>query len=467
MKPPEVLALPGMIAARRYSEMLRNVPATTFREDTAGGNELALTELEIQAHWFAGDFGTEFVSTRGEKIEVVQFGTWNREAGPDFIDAAISVNGGEPVRGSIELDPDAQDWERHGHSTNSDYEHVVLHVCLRQGTREFFTRTRRHKEVPRIKINAGNLTHTLPPPLAKAGRCSGPLRDLPPGKLQEVLEAAAQFRLSKKAARLARLAELHGPDEALYQSLAATLGYKNNKLPFTLLAQRLPLKFLQQRKRDLEAILFGTAGFLGEADFTKFDPETRTWLRGLWDRWWKLRGSFQRISLLPGAWRLGSVRPANHPQRRVAALVEIVRHFPKISALAAKGDPPEIGGFFANLRNEYWDSHYTLTSKKSAVHMALVGETRINDILANVFYPMLIASRPALWGSYAKLPAPLVSNRVKIAAARLLSDTGGQRTLLKSATNQQGLLQIYEDFCMHDNSDCAQCLFPTQIAQWR
>ena len=37
-------------------------------------------ELELQARWFAGDFGNEFVSTTGDNIDIVQFGTWNREA---------------------------------------------------------------------------------------------------------------------------------------------------------------------------------------------------------------------------------------------------------------------------------------------------------------------------------------------------------------------------------------------------
>jgi hypothetical protein len=28
------------------------------------------------------------------------------------------------------------------------------------------------------------------------------------------------------------------------------------------------------------------------------------------------------------------------------------------------------------------------------------------------------------------------------------------------------LLQIYEDFCQRDSSDCEQCLFPSQLAKW-
>src|SRR5205085_6136156 len=40
-------------------------------------------EIELQARWFAGEFGRQFISSTGEAIEIVQFGTWNRESGPD------------------------------------------------------------------------------------------------------------------------------------------------------------------------------------------------------------------------------------------------------------------------------------------------------------------------------------------------------------------------------------------------
>lgn len=62
------------------------------------------SELELQARWFAGDFGKHFVSTAGDEIEIIQFGTWNREAGPDFRDAAIRINDNEPVSGCLEID---------------------------------------------------------------------------------------------------------------------------------------------------------------------------------------------------------------------------------------------------------------------------------------------------------------------------------------------------------------------------
>jgi hypothetical protein len=457
-----------MNESHRYARMLVRAFGS-LREDADRGNRDDLTELEIQAHWFSGDFGTEFTSARGDSVVVTQFGEWNRESGPDFATAAVSINGGPPVRGSIEIDTDARDWERHGHATNADYDSVVLHVCERDGGREFFTRNSRHGEIPRVTLEMRRLgaPPSNPLPIANLGRCSAPLRALQPGTLREVLLAAAQYRLGRKSARLAKIGELHGADEALYQALAVTLGYKNNKLPFTLIAQRLPLKSLQTAKADIDALLFGTAGFMDGVNLAKFNSETRAYLRSLWDRWWKLRDNFTRLSLAPGAWKLSSVRPANHPQRRVAALAQIVRNWRKIVALAREGDIPGIRDYFAGLRDEYWDFHYTLISKRSPVRMALVGPSRVNDMLANVFYPLAILSRPDRWKDYAKLPAPLASRRARIAATRLLGEDSGAKAILASAVNQQGLLQIYEDFCMRDNSGCAQCLFPEQIAQWQ
>ena len=88
-----------MIPADRYAQ-LRDIDRV--RERALFVSPRIPSELELQARWFAGDFGKHFVSTGGDKIDIIQFGTWNREAGPDFRDAAIRINSSEPVRGCIE-----------------------------------------------------------------------------------------------------------------------------------------------------------------------------------------------------------------------------------------------------------------------------------------------------------------------------------------------------------------------------
>jgi len=451
--------------ARRYEAL---------RPAAAGGrvrDELLPTpappEIELQARWFSGEFGRDFQTVDGRPLRVIQFGVWNREAGPDFAQAAISLDGAAPVRGSIELDLDARDWERHGHATNPAYESVLLHLFFQSGDAAAFTRTLSHRSVPQVRLDLRRLPAgpPHPAPLAIPGRCVAPLRDLDLATVRALLEAAAQFRLQRKAARIARLREARGDDEALYQALAETLGYKSNKLPFALLSQRVPIQTLR-RVGHIDALLFGVAGFLKSGDFPSAAPGTKAYLRSLWEQWWALRAEWEALAIPAQLWKTGGQRPANHPQRRLAALAAIVAQWPKIRALAEACDPRKTHQLLAPLHDDYWTRHYTVRSAESKAPMALLGSSRITEMLANVFYPWAILEHPGKWDTYLTLPAELASRVTKVAAARLFATDPRQAALLKSIAMQQGLMQIYEDFCMRDATDCAACPFPRQVAQW-
>jgi len=426
-------------------------------------------ELELQARWFAGEFGRQFTSAAGDTIEIVQFGTWNREAGPDFRDASISVNGSEPIRGCIEIDLLDRSWENHGHATNPAFEETVLHVFLEEGEREFFTRTLSNRNVPQVRIDPAVLPETFSSntPLARPGRCQAPLRSMPEEQVRSVLTGAAQFRVRRKAAFLRAKIDLHGRDETLFQEIAAALGYKENKLPFILLAQRLGLKQLRHNPADAEALLFGLAGFLGSPDLGAYKGSTRSYLRDLWDKWWLHRDSMQRMILPEKTWRIVGTRPANHPQRRLAALALMTTHWTRFSRLLSTPNSDAAWNYFSGLEHSFWNNHYTLTADPIRKAMALVGESRIADILANVLFPFWSCLGADVWSEYAKLPARLSNRRLETGATRLFGDDPRREGFLKTVANQQGLLQIYEDFCLQDDSDCAHCPFPEQIKkQW-
>ena len=322
-------------------------------------------EIELQARWFSGEFGREFRTLDGRAVRVIQFGVWNREAGPDFAEAAISIEGAKPLRGAIELDVDARDWERHGHATNAAYEGVVLHLFFQSGGVAAFSRTLSNRAVPQVQLDLGAIAGPPPnpTPLAAPGRCVAPLRDLDLPTVRGVLEGAAQFRMQRKAARLARLREAHGEDEALYQALAETLGYKSNKLPFALLSQRLPVRMLR-RRGEIDALLFGVAGFLKPEDFPAAAPETKAYLRALWEKWWALRAEWEGLAVPAKLWKTGGQRPVNHPQRRLAALAAMVRQWPKIRPLAEACDTKKAHQLFATLHDDYWEHHYTVRSER-------------------------------------------------------------------------------------------------------
>ena len=425
-------------------------------------------ELELQARWFAGDFGRTFTGIAGEEIEIVQFGTWNREAGPDFSDAAIRLGKGETLRGSIEFDLCDQNWELHGHATNPAFDDTILHVFVEQSGREFFSRTTGHRQVLQVRVDpaAFPAAFSFNLPLARPGRCHAPLRGLPEEKVADILEAAAQFRLQRKAQRLHRLAELHGPEEALYQELAAALGYKQNKLPFTLLAQRLPLRSLRARPHEIEATLFGVAGFLTEPDLAQFESGSRQYLRLLWEQWWPHRTALERLLLPPRTWRLSGTRPLNHPQRRLAALAGLVAGWSQLWRSLGKDELDATRQFFLALGHPFWNFHYTLAAAPSDRAMALVGATRFGEILANVILPWRQAQERTAWPALAQEPARLTNRRLETGAARLFGDDPRRGRFLRTVARQQGLLQIYEDFCLQDDSDCAQCPFPEQMQKW-
>jgi hypothetical protein len=451
--------------AERYAQM-RDV--ARVRERALFPLQRIPSELELQARWFAGDFGRHFVATSGEKIEIVQFGVWNREAGPDFSDAALRVNGSEPIRGSIEFDLTDLNWETHGHAANPAFENTILHVFVNEAAQKFFTRTSSNREVLQLRVDPNALPETFSAniPLARPGRCQAPLKNLAEERVRSVLEAAAQFRLQRKAARVRNKIDNQGRDEALFQEIAAALGYKQNKLSFTLLAQRLPLRLLRENLDICEALLFGIAGFLDVPDLDAYRTSTRGYVRQLWDKWWLHRDALQRLVLSPKIWRLSSTRPLNHPQRRVAALATLAREWPSFQRSLGKRSASATAEFLARLEHPFWNFHYTLTAARAPKSMALIGDSRVADILANVLFPFWFSDDATVWSDYKKLPAQLSNRRLETAATRLFGDDTRQREFTKTLAHQQALLQIYEDFCLQDNSDCAQCPFPEQMRKW-
>ena len=460
--------------AQRYQDFLASAfaaPVGLAETELLPLPEPSLTELEWQSRWFAGDFGTQFLTTNGEPVEIVQFGWWNRGAGPDFRECSIRFRG-EVMRGSIELDPAARDWEHHGHAQNPAYEDVVLHLFFHQESAEFFTRTAAHRLVPQVllsqKISPG--AHA-PQPAAKPGRCSLSLGIWPTGKISSLFEAAARYRLELKSARWQRVIVAHGWDQAMFQGLAETLGYANNKLPMTVLAQRLPLAYLRQHADEREALCFGSSGFLDGFNFDQADTVTKSYLRTLWEVWWKHRAEKLSERTRPAlTWNSSAVRPMNHPQRRVAALSEIAANWPAIRRQLQPAEAfveKEFRSLLESLRHPYWDFHYTLTSKPAAKRMALIGGTRVGDILSNLIFPLLIPEREPLWRAYCDRSAPLDNEKTKRAALRLFGANVARADEFTAKLYQhQALLQIYQDFCCQDSSDCAQCPFPEQLAQW-
>lgn len=430
------------------------------------------SELELQALWFAGGFGRDFTDTGGRPVRIVQFGEWNRSAGPDFLHAVVSI-GDRTIEGPLELDLRPADWEAHGHGADPAFSRTALHVVFSDAGPLSFTRTLEHRQVPRVLIPRQLLAEALQQPrspiaIARPGRCVAPLAAMRAEDVASLLEEAARHRAALKAVRFLRAEDAHGRDQALYQAVAETLGYRANALPMRLLAQRLPLAVLHRpdSPEPAAALLFGAAGFLAPDLHEKAPPDTRRQLQQLWESWWKARSRHESSHRLP--WKATGQRPANHPHRRLAALAAVVRGWPAFRklALARPLSPRALIAHLAAVSDPFWTHRHTLSSAAQAQPIALFGRAQAIELLANHLYPLALHEDPHSFADYLRLTAGARNEKVRRCAIRLFGSEEKASPWLRRAAHHQALLQIYQDFCLEDLSDCSTCPFPEQLKQW-
>lgn len=390
-----------------------------------------VSEMEIQARLFAGEYGTGWTTTSGRQVEILHFGRWNHEAGPDFIGVRFRFDGGDECEGDLEVDMDARDWERHGHATNPAYAGVLLQIFVDTPEASAFARTTEFREVLQARLTVGEVA-------------SSRLRHLPGAVDREaalaMIDEAAEFRLRQKHAAHARAVALHGADTAMFHAIAAGLGYKNNSIPFLLSAQRAGLR--AAGGPDGEALLFGLAGFLQPRTFDNADDSTRNYLKPLWDKWWPLRDSYSRLALSPDRWKFSGIRPSNHPHRRMGALAALASQFSRFRSVIKSGGEKGFAEFFVDFEHPYWSRHWNLSAGLLDSDLALVGPDRVRDLLVNAYLPSLpLESARAVIQS---LRGTTPGGRIRLASEWLVGSV--DRELMRTASQQQGLLQLFADF---------------------
>ena len=93
------------------------------------------TERHLRVLWFDSGHRPAVLAAQDEqRVEVLDPGRWNLEAGPDFLDATLRVlPDRRQVRGDVELHRHPADWVRHGHAGDARYRHVVASVTWYPG----------------------------------------------------------------------------------------------------------------------------------------------------------------------------------------------------------------------------------------------------------------------------------------------------------------------------------------------
>jgi hypothetical protein len=454
------------------------LPPRTLREEPIGEP----SEIEVQALWFEQLYQPSVATDDGRKLEIIQPGFWNHGGGPDFDRAAIRYigeKGREVIAGSVEVHLRAIDWHAHGHESDPAYDNTILHVVWEKPKgKAFFPATSAFRRVPQVVLSEQlvapwaelrPLCRALsqqPLPAAVPGRCSALLAGLPSERVVGILREAGLFRLRQKAQKWFWRQQIAGPEQALFEALAEALGFHANQIPMRLIAQRLPWKKLRGvDPTERLALLFGLSGFLPDESVTRLQAGPSAWLRELWERWWKARAELDYALLRRAQWRLAGLRPLNRPERRLAALAQLVPRIPDLLAAIRTRDAGKFSGTLLAVRDAFWEKHATLTGTPLPAPCRLIGDERVHDMLINIFWPLVLREDPGIARTGLEKLSAAPNGTARIATQRTLISALTPKQA-REALIQQGLLQVFRDYCQTDCSQCRDCTFPELVKSW-
>jgi len=288
--------------------------------------------------------------------------------------------------------------------------------------------------------------------------------------------------LQSKAAQFQSRARQAGWEQALWDGMFRALGYKHNIWPMQRLAElRTRLCKSKPTPLTLQARLLGIGSLL-PAELTRDRSAVDGYVRRLWDFWWREREGFADCVLHRTLWRFNGLRPANHPQRRLA----LAAHWLSIGELPARleewcakpvKESQLVSSLLAILQirtDDFWSRHWTLRSKSLSKPQPLLGATRVTDLAMNIILPWLWiravegknqSLREEMERRYLAWPSAQDNAVLRLARQRLLG--GASPRAVVGAAAQQGLLQIVRDFCEHSNARCENCRFPELVRQWQ
>jgi hypothetical protein len=507
-------------------------------------------ERLLQAIWRHQRLQRDRLQTAdGRSVRVLHPGFVSVEGGPDFRGAVIQIGDAAPRSGDVEIDLRAGGWRAHGHDRNPAFQNVLLHVVWEKlgvpsrNERDGSGNEGRLKAELQTRPPASlSLCDALDAPLAELGlwlendsprvlpenlrgQCCVALRELDETRQGKILDAAARVRFQAKAEQFRARARHAGWEQALWEGLFRALGYKHNVWPMQNLAELRP-RWLRGADPAfaLQARLLGISGLL-PAELTRLRPAGRGfgeasaraqaggdgYLRRVWDCWWRERDEFSDCILPRTVWKFHGLRPANHPQRRLALaahwladkkLISKIENWSmadvlsdcssgRESALTSNHNEPAHAGCYEDSRkshalldslrtileverDEFWSWHWTFRSARLKKPQPLLGDARVTDLAVNVILPWLWTRaaegkneklQRAIKHRYAVWPQAEDNSILKLARQRLLGV--GRSRALRSASAQQGLIQITRDFCEHSNAVCDNCRFPESEAVWR
>ena len=403
----------------------------------------------------------------GEEIQVLKPGHRNADAGPDFLNARLRL-GDVEWNGAVEIHLRASDWSRHQHQTDPKYDQVILHVV---GQHDADVARTNGSLIPTLALQTrlapellARYQALMEAPAAAPLPCVPLLPQVPEITRTMMVERALMERVERKADDVLALHQHLGQDweATAYHALMAAFGFQKNSEPLARLAKALPLSVLRRHRhnqRQLEALLFGQAGFLVENEETATDD----YIRDLRQEHDFLRHKYQlgAVALAAHEWNYLRLRPANFPPVRLGQLTGLLHARPALfDALLTARSVAALIEFFQAPVPQYWRTHFR---PGRAGKVPGLGQSSIYLLIANAVVPLRVAyarhtGQPALVESSVGLLSELPAEHNQY--TDVYEALGFAH---RSAADSQGLLALHKSYCTPRR--CLHCAIGSRLVQ--
>ena len=403
------------------------------------------------------------ITTRSLPVTVIFPGFENTDAGPDFLDAKLRI--GEIFWvGNIEIHTRASDWRRHNHNDNPAYDTVVLHVVETSDAVIFnssgFPIAQLELKVPEY------LQRNIERLIDGDGRrpCLMRMSEVNSVTLTSWKNALFAERMERKTRDVCRLLARHGKDwnVVFYVALSRAFGSGLNSDAFELLAAGLPWLYILKHRGNLlqiEALMFGQAGFLDEDD-----ERANDYYRWLKDEYDFLRKKLGLTPMEESMFKLMRIRPANSPHRKLAQLAAIWYEYDiPFSSIMNAGSIETIASILRVQPSEYWRTHYHFRDEGRDTIGATIGEGGLNVIVINAVVPVMFAyGRETGIEEYCDRAMQILES-LPPEKNRIVETfrTAGLKAV--NAADSQALIQLGKEYC--DKRKCLSCRIGFRLLQ--
>ncbi|MGZ2371771.1 DUF2851 family protein [Ancylomarina sp. YFZ004] len=399
------------------------------------------------------------LSSQGHHLELIDTGSLNTDSGPDFFEARIKIDD-LLWAGNVEIHLKSSDWYRHHHDVDSAYNNVILHVVL-ENDRDVVLSDGRLLPCLELKIPNQYLKRYQSLMSSQSWiPCQVDIPKLNNFFVNHWLDRMLLERMERKSDEIKQIYHQNGNswEETFYQILSRYFGLKVNADPFEQLARSIPLKILAKHKDSLlqlEAILFGQAGFLDDSI-----PED-IYYSDLQREYRFLKSKFKLKSIEKMRWKFMRIHPVNFPTVRIAQLANLI--YQSQSLFSKIKQVENVDEFYLLLEtqaSQYWDNHYRF-GEKVDFKKKVLGKSTIDILIINAIVPILFVYGKEI-GDHLYVDRALAClEKMKPERNSIIKSWRECGVDVKSAYHSQSLLHLKSEYC--DKFRCLECELGNRI----